>query len=97
VATSGRDYRRWQQGGVAQHHLIDVRTGLPAQTDVLSATILAPELWQAELAAKVVVLSGAAAGLAWLAARPHLAGLICVEHGPQAILTSRRLPDYLWR
>jgi len=96
VATSGRDYRRWQQGGVSQHHLIDASTGRPAQTDVLSATVLAPELWQAEMAAKVVVVSGAEAGLAWLEARPHLAGLLCVEHGPTSVITSRRLAHYLW-
>jgi thiamine biosynthesis lipoprotein len=96
VATSGRDYRRWQQGGVSQHHLIDASTGRPAQTDVLSATVLAPELWQAEMAAKVVVVSGAEAGLAWLEARPQLAGLICVEPGPPSVITSRRLGDYLW-
>lgn len=96
VATSGRDYHRWQQDGVSQHHLIDARTGRPAQTDVLTATVIAPDLWQAEMAAKVVVVSGAAAGLAWLEARPHLAGLLCVEHGSPSVLTSRRLTDYLW-
>jgi hypothetical protein len=47
-------------------------------------------------AAKVVVVSGAEAGLAWLEARPHLAGLICVEHSPEPVVTSRRLTRYLW-
>jgi thiamine biosynthesis lipoprotein len=96
VATSGRDFRRWQQGGVSQHHLIDARTGRPAQTDVLSATVVAPTLWQAEMAAKRVFLSGGEAGLAWLEARPPLAGLICLEHGSPSVVTSRRLTDYLW-
>ena len=97
VATSGRDYRRWEQGGAQQHHLIDARTGLPAQTDVLSATVIATELWQAEMAAKVLFFMGPAAGMAWLEARPHLAGLMVVENSPQPIWTSRRLADLEWR
>ena len=40
VATSGRDYRRWQRGGQAVHHIVDPRTGWPAQTDVLTATVI---------------------------------------------------------
>lgn len=66
VATSGRDYRRWTRGGVEQHHIIDPRTGQPAQTDVLSATIVAPDGPAAEMAAKVALILGSQAGLAWL-------------------------------
>ena len=81
VATSGRDYRRWQQGGVWQHHLLDPRTGRPAETDVLSATVLAPSAAEAEVAAKTALLLGSAAGLAWLAERPDLTGILVLEDG----------------
>ncbi len=81
VATSGRDYRRWQQGGAWQHHLLDPRTSRPAQTDVLSATVLAPDLVQAEVAAMVALILGRARGLAWLAARPALTGVLVLEDG----------------
>jgi thiamine biosynthesis lipoprotein len=93
VATSGRDYRRWQQNGAWQHHLIDPRSGVPADTDVLAATIIAPSAGEAEIAAKVVLLLGSAAGLDWLDARPTLAGLLVLESGE--VLYSRRLPDFL--
>jgi FAD:protein FMN transferase len=96
VATSGRDYRRWQRDGQQQHHLLDAATGLPAQTDVLTATVLAPDLWQAEMAAKRVLLAGAQAGLAWLDARPELAGLVVVENSPEPIRASQRLAEHLW-
>ncbi len=52
VATSGQDYRRWQQNGEHRHHIIDPRTGKPADTDVFTATVVAPQIWQAEAAAK---------------------------------------------
>ncbi len=94
VATSGRDYRRWQRGGVWQHHILDPRTGHPATTDVLSATVLAPTAVAAESAAKAVLILGSGAGVAWLDAQPALAGLLVLDDGQ--VRLSRRLPDYYW-
>jgi len=76
VATSGTDYRRWKKDGVWQHHIIDPRTGLPATSDVLSATVVAPTVVEAGLAAKIVLISGSQAGMQWLEARPSYAGLL---------------------
>ncbi len=81
VATSGRDYRRWRQGAAERHHIIDPRTGLPAATDLLTVTVVAPSARVAEAAAKTVLILGREAGLAWLAARPYLAGLLVSEEG----------------
>ncbi len=94
VATSGKDYRRWQQGGIWKHHIIDPRTGSPAETDVLSATILAPSVLEAEAAAKTVMILGSRAGLEWLEARPTLAGLLVRENGQR--LYSRHFEGHLW-
>lgn len=94
VATSGRDYRKWQKGGAMQHHILDPRTGLPAQTDVLSATVVAPTAREAEAAAKAALILGSREGLGWLEARPTLAGLLVLESG--TILRSRRMKNYLW-
>jgi thiamine biosynthesis lipoprotein len=94
VATSGKDYRRWKQSGIWKHHIIDPRSGLPAETDVLSATIVAPSVMEAEAAAKTVLILGSQAGLEWLEARPVLTGLIVLENGQR--LNSRRFQQYLW-
>lgn len=93
VATSGRDYRRWQQGGRWQHHIIDPRTGVSALTDVISATVVAPSAASAEVAAKVALIRGSRDGLAWLDAQPTLAGLLVLADG--TVLRSRSLSDYL--
>jgi thiamine biosynthesis lipoprotein len=93
VATSGRDYRHWRRDGVEQHHIIDPRTGRPAQTDVLAATIVAPDGPSAEVAAKIALIVGSRAGLAWLDARPTLAGLLVLQDGQ--ILRNRRMDAYL--
>ena len=41
VVTSGVAERRFTRGGVTYHHILDPKTGMPAQTDVASATIVA--------------------------------------------------------
>jgi FAD:protein FMN transferase len=94
VATSGKDYRRWLRAGEWQHHLIDPRTGLPARNDVLSVTIIAPTTLEAEVAAKVIAISGSEQGLAWLEERPGYAALIVREDG-QAVY-SAQMENYLW-
>ncbi len=58
VATSGTDYRHWIRDGKVLHHLIDPRTGLPSESGVRSATVIAPEAVQAEAWAKAALISG---------------------------------------
>jgi thiamine biosynthesis lipoprotein len=93
VATSGRDYRRWQRDGAWQHHIIDPRSGRPAETDLLSATVIAPNVVDAEIAAKVALILGGRDGLAWIEARQELAGLLVLENG--RVLRSQRLQNYV--
>ncbi|MFN8441697.1 MAG: FAD:protein FMN transferase [Caldilineaceae bacterium] len=95
VATSGRDYRRWRHNGVWQHHILDPRSGQPAQTDVLSATVVAPKMLSAECAAKVVMILGSRAGMQWIEMQLDLAALVVLENGE--ILRSQRMNEYLWQ
>jgi thiamine biosynthesis lipoprotein len=95
VATSGRDYRRWRVNGHWRHHIIDPRTGLPAATDVLSATVVGPSARSAETAAKTVLILGSLEGLRWLDERPELTGLIFLEDG--TTIPSRGWLDQIWR
>jgi thiamine biosynthesis lipoprotein len=95
VATSGRDVHRWIRGGRVMHHIIDPRTGLPAATDVLSTTVVAPTTVEAEVAAKVVVILGSVAGLAWLESHSPFAALLVLEDG--RVVRSHRFRRYVWR
>ncbi len=81
LATSGTDYRRWQRGGRWYHHILDPRTGRPAATDVLTSTVVAQSAAYAEVAAKTALILGSQTGLAWLQARPELAGCLVLEDG----------------
>ena len=95
VATSGTDYRRWKQGGRWNHHIIDPRIGLPAQTDVVAATVIAPNAMTAEMAAKATLILGSERGLEWIEARPELSAMLVLETGE--LLYSNHMERFLWR
>jgi len=80
VATSGIAHRHWQQGATQRHHLLDPRTGLPAQSDLWSVTVVADHCEQGEIAAKVAFILGAQAGADFLR-RHNIAGLLVHEDG----------------
>ena len=92
VATSATDLRRWVQGSVIRHHIINPRTGLPALSDVISATVIAPTAMDAEAVAKAVLIRGSQEGLAWIGEDPDLAALLILDNGQ--ILYSQRMEEY---
>lgn len=63
AATSGTGGRRW---GPTLHHLIDPRTGRPAQTDLETVSVLAPSGAIAEVLAKTALVLGRDAGAPFL-------------------------------
>jgi thiamine biosynthesis lipoprotein len=79
LATSSVRRRRWRQGDRVRHHLLDPRTGLPAESGLRAVSVAADLCAQAEVAAKSALILGPAAGAEFLAAR-GLAGLL-VENG----------------
>ncbi len=93
VATSGKDHRRWTRNGILQHHILDPLTGQPAETDLLTVTVVAPDVMQAEAAAKAAFIQGSRAGLEWIEAHPELGALFILEDGQMSY--SRKMEDYL--
>jgi thiamine biosynthesis lipoprotein len=57
LATSGTDRRRWLRGGAWQHHLIDPRTGRPADVRWAEVTVCAGSCLAADIAAKAALLA----------------------------------------
>jgi FAD:protein FMN transferase len=74
MATSGRDRRRWRRDGQEAHHVIDPRTGLPAQTDLVRVTVVASSAAEAEVLATGFLVSGADAA----AGEAEALGVPCV-------------------
>lgn len=93
VATSGRSYRKWIANGNAAHHLIDPRTNLPAVTNVLNSTIVAPTIFQAEVAAKVALILGSDQGMNWVNAQNHFGAFLILEDG--TCMMNQRMEQYI--
>lgn len=93
VATSGKDHRRWTRNGALQHHIIDPLTGHPAETDLLTVTVIASDAMEAEAAAKAAFILGSRAGLEWIEAHPKLAACLILEDGKR--LHSHRMDEFL--
>ena len=58
IATSGITKRKGVTDGRAWHHLIDPRSGQPAETDILTATVCGASATEADVFAKCLVLLG---------------------------------------
>jgi thiamine biosynthesis lipoprotein len=80
LATSSVGQRAWQQGTIPRHHLLDPRTGEPVANGVWAVTVAAARCEQAEVAAKVALILGEQAGLAFLQ-RWGLVGQILLADG----------------
>ncbi len=80
IATSGIARRHWWQGQTLRHHLLDPRTGLPAQSDLWSVTVVADRCEQAEVVAKAAFILGSKQGADFLR-RHRIAGLLVHEDG----------------
>ncbi|MDO9354133.1 MAG: FAD:protein FMN transferase [Solirubrobacteraceae bacterium] len=93
VATSGVTRRSWDLAGERRHHLIDPRTGHPADTGVLQVTALAPTALEAEVLAKTALLAGPELAHKRL---PHggviiaASGLVTIVPPPRLARTPRR-------
>lgn len=94
VATSGKDRRRWNHNGVLQHHIIDPETNQPADTDLLTVTVIAPDVMQAEAGAKASFILGSRAGLEWIEAHSSLAAVFILDNGQ--VIHSRKLDEFLF-
>ena len=79
IATSSIVKRSWMQDQHHRHHLIDPRSGKPAETDWLSVTVIAPHAAKAEVFAKVLLIGGKSAA-ASLTARHIDIYVIAVDH-----------------
>jgi FAD:protein FMN transferase len=88
VATSGVSIHRWTSGGAVRHHLIDPRTGLPALTDVVQATVIATSALRAEALAKAAVIAGTAAGFAMLERARVRGAIMLTDRGEVLALPS---------
>lgn len=66
IATSSVTKRQGVKQGKSWHHIIDPRTGQPATSDIISATICHPSAMTADVLASCLIIRGSADAEAWL-------------------------------
>ena len=80
IATSTKLRRAWTRGERSLHHLIDPRTGEPAESGLASVTVVAGEAWRAEVLAKAAFVGGRDDG-ARLVEAAGATGLLVTDDG----------------
>lgn len=80
VATSGDYERYFMQDGMRYHHILDPRTGRPAQ-ECQSVTILAPTAEMADVLSTAVFIMGTDAGMRFIEAQEGVEGMIVGRNG----------------
>ena len=79
VSTSGTYHRFRTTGKRKTHHIIDPRTGEPADSGVVSVTVTAPTCTEADGLGTALLIMGEERGLAWIAAHPRYQALFLVK------------------
>ena len=78
LATSSTSARRWQRGGDLMHHILDPRTGRPADSDWRTVTVAAGSALDANIASTAAIIRGKSA-TGWLAKLGLPARLVSVD------------------
>jgi FAD:protein FMN transferase len=78
IATSTTTLRRWRQGAVERHHILDPATGMPAREYWRTASVVAASCIDANAAATAAIVWGKAAA-GWLQAHRLPARLVAVD------------------
>lgn len=94
ATTSGINRRHWINGTQVKHHIIDPRTGQSAETDIVSATVVAETAALADVLAKSILILGHEAGEAF-ALRKNIAAILANADG--IVATTPRLESFLWK
>lgn len=86
LATSGKNYRKWEKDQAFYHHILNGRTGVPAQNGVLQASVIATTVMEAETASKLLCILPYEEAKALLAKKfPKIAYFIYFENNQIAI------------
>lgn len=81
VVTSGVYERGFQQDGKLYHHILNPKTGFPAQTDLLSATVITPTSLDADGYTTALIIMGTDKALAFAEKHPALEAVFIASEG----------------
>ncbi|MBQ6816478.1 MAG: FAD:protein FMN transferase, partial [Clostridia bacterium] len=81
VATAGTYERTFSVGNEKYHHILDVSTGYPANTDVISASVICNSATEADALSTCIVLLGAKNGLELIEQLETVEAIVITNNG----------------
>jgi thiamine biosynthesis lipoprotein len=81
ICTSTTTRRCWRLDGFSGHHLIDSRHGKPADSAVVSVTVIADSAARAEVIAKTALILGPDEGMQFIHSQTGAQGIIVLNNG----------------
>jgi thiamine biosynthesis lipoprotein len=78
LATSSTSARRWRRGGDLMHHILDPRTGRPADSDWRTVSVAAGSALDANIASTAAIIRGRSA-IGWLTRQGLPTRLVAVD------------------
>lgn len=91
VVTSGLYERNFEHNGTFYYHILDPKTGYPAQTDLVASTIYSDKSIDGDAYATILFLQGAEKALETLEAHSMLEGLLVSSSG-----TTQATQGFVW-
>jgi len=85
IATSAIFKRKGEAGGFKWNHLIDPRTGLPVENNIIAATAIAPTAQKADVYAKTALILGKDEGMKFVESKENSACIIFLKDGSMAL------------
>jgi len=78
VVSSGTYERQYEINGVIYHHILDPTTGMPVETDIVSATVIASDALTGEGLSTIAILLGSAKAAVLFEQTPGFIGAVLV-------------------
>ncbi len=97
VVTSGPYERFFEQDGVVYHHILDPKTGYPADTDIVSSTMISDSSTMADAFSTATFVLGLEKSMELLHSIPTIDGVFLLDSGEVAITQDLLQQDQRWR
>ena len=80
IVTSGIYERNFVKDGRLYHHIIDIKTGYPSESDLASATIICKSSENADAYATAVLIMGSKKGMEFIKSNPSIEGILVTRN-----------------
>lgn len=91
AVTSGDYEKCFEAGGRRYHHIVDPRTGYPADSGLMSATVLSPSSMEADALSTAVFVSGLRRGMELIEQTPGAQGVLITQE--KRVFVTKGLKD----